>query len=124
MAATVTTLIQGTRRVVLQLDNDGGAEAAVTKLDISTLLNGNGDVPTKIAIEEVQYDIQGYDNVLLTTDRTSDGIDLNLSGQGAQSWVGVGGLTDKGTGNTGDLQLTTSGTGGFYSITVSIKVKS
>lgn len=121
-AVTSQTLVDGERNVVMKFTNvsDGTGEAAVLKVDVSTLAGA----PTSVKITKVEYDIQGM-SVNLLWDATSDVSALILgSGQGCMDFRDVGGLSNNaGTGVTGDLLLTTVGhtLGDTYSIVLRMK---
>ncbi len=71
MVDTVTTQIlnDGPRNTTIKLTNvsDGTGEAAVTKVDVSTL----SEAPSKVRIDKIVYDIQGM-TVQLLWDATAD----------------------------------------------------
>lgn len=120
-----TVLFNGKQRYSIELRNtsDGTGETNVKKVDISTLVGplGQGQAPTHVAIEKVQYAIQGFSSVLLSFDRTSDVNALVLpAGNGLKDFSKVYGLVDVGTGDTGDVLLTTRGAvnGATYDITL------
>lgn len=117
MADTVTTkvLFNGTSDYVVQLTNrsDGTGESAVVKIDKSTLLNSAGVEPTRINIRKIVYNVDGM-RVDLLWDHTSDGLIATIggitnAGVGEICYDEVGGNCDTGTGDTGDVLLTTSG---------------
>jgi hypothetical protein len=119
----------GTRRRVVKLINisDGTGESDVVKVDVSALVGPDGTAPTYIAIDEVQWSIQGFTSVRLEWDATTDDEALVLAaGNGYLNFTNVGGLVDpKSSGTTGDLLLTTAGavSGATYDITLSLRLK-
>lgn len=131
MADTVDSkvLFAGTRRRVVKLTNisDGTGESDVVKVDVSALIGPDGSAPTSVAIEEVQWSIQGFTSVRFEFDATTDDEALTLSaGNGFMNFRDVGGVVDpKSTGTTGDLLLTTAGavSGATYDITLVLRLK-
>ena len=131
MADTVDSLVvfKGQRRYSVRLTNvsDGTGESAVPKVDISTLTGPNGIAPTKTVVEEIQWSIQGFTNVSLFWDHTTDDEIAKLgSGNGYFNFRQLGGLTDPASaGGTGDILLTTAGavSGATYDITLVIRLK-
>jgi len=128
-AVNSTVIIDGDRNYVIHMDNvsDGTGEAAVKKIDISTLTFSDGTVPTMLKLMEVQYAIQGFTYVQLLWDATTDDEMVTLpTGSGVISFDGIGGKADpQSTGTTGDVMLTTAGaaSGASYDITAVFKKK-
>jgi len=128
-AVNSTVIIDGDRNYVIHMDNvsDGTGEAAVKKIDISTLTFSDGTVPTMLKLMEVQYAIQGFTYVQLLWDATTDDEIVTLpTGSGVISFDGIGGKADpQSTGTTGDVMLTTAGaaSGASYDITAVFKKK-
>ena len=84
--------------------SDGTGEAAVAKVDISTLVGA----PTAVKIRKVQWSTSGMD-VAILFDHTTDDRVLVLSGQGFLDF-GTDGLKDPASaGATGDILFTTIG---------------
>lgn len=113
MADTVSTkvIINNTVDYVVQLMNrsDGTGESAVVKIDKSTLTGPGGAEPSSLRIRKIKYDCNGM-GVDLFWDHTSDVKFASLgSGHGCFDYNDVGGLTDTGSGDTGDVLLTTAG---------------
>lgn len=131
MADTVDTLDvhKGTLRYIVRFTNisDGTGEAAVVKVDKSTLLSVFGAEPSKLIVEEIEYSIQGFTSVRLHWDHTTDDeISVLPSGSGFKTYKAGNGLVDPGsTGDTGDILLTTAGavSGATYDITLSLRLK-
>lgn len=123
-AVTSRVLNNGPRTYVAHLTNisDGTGESAVVKVDISTLLLANGLAPTKVAIGEAQWSIQGFTSVRILWDHTTDDTALVLGqGNGYLDFSTIGNLPDPASaGGTGDILLTTAGTtsGNTYDITL------
>lgn len=112
------------RRHYLRLLNtsDSTGESAVTKLDISAFTLPSGDAATKINIQEISWDVQGFEAIKLSWDATTDD-DINImSGQGYEDYRDLGGLKNSlATGWNGDLLLSTLGTamsGDTYSVLI------
>lgn len=119
------TLISGSKRIVRRFTNvsDGTGESAVVKFDKSTFTGGTGSAPTKLNIEWVQWNIQGFSSVRLLWDATTDDEALVLSGNGYKDFREVGLLVDPAsTGTTGDIMFTTAGavSGATYDIVISV----
>ena len=119
MADTVNTLVTFSSKnyYAIQLNNqsDGTGESAVTKVDMSTFAGPNGGAaPSRIVIEEITYDINGFEGVKLYGDTSAAGTDLvgvTLSGSGYRDYRPVGGLQLTNVDGTGDLLLSTISTG-------------
>lgn len=123
MAAAVHTAIQGNNVMVLNVRGIYSAadETDTNILDISTFAGPNvGGPPSKVRIDEIWWAINGFSYVLLEFDRTTDYTIDYFSGQGFMDFRPEGGKVDKGTGNTGDLFLTTGG--GAANATYSLKI--
>ena len=131
MADVVDTkvLFNGTRKYSVRLTNvsDGTGEAAVIKVDISTLTGPLGIAPTAVKVKEILWSIQGFTSVRLFWDHTTDDeISVLAAGNGYANYEGVGGVMDpRTTGGTGDILLTTAGTtiGSTYDITLVLELK-
>lgn len=115
-------IFQGGSRYAIKLlcVSDASGESDVVKIDISTLTLFNGTPCTRLAIEEIEWDVQGFDYVKLSFDRGTDQVAQLMSGRGSVSYQHLGYNFDKGTGGTGDLLLTSVGAvnGATYDITV------
>lgn len=142
MADTVTTRVLRndgqSNKYVVHLTNvsDGVGEAAVVKVDISTLAvrDGIAGGPTKVctytAIEKIEYNVNGM-TVTLAWDHTADDTIAVLGAaagavSGCLSFEKEGGLVDpKSAGGTGDIVLTTTGQalGDTYDIKLYVKLK-
>jgi hypothetical protein len=130
MADTVSTVLawNGAQRgeYVSRFTNrsDGTGESAVVKIDASTLANAAGVAPSKIQIDRIEYAVSGFAHVLLQWDRTSDvTIAVLPVGSGIMDFSWFGGFNDPGTGDTGDVLLTTNGAvaGAAYDLTIYYK---
>lgn len=125
-----TNVIQsnGGRYYVAQFlnESDGTGESAVTKVDISTLTDAQGNTATYSAIDRIQYVVTGFNYVTLYWDATTDDEIAVLKGSGFLDWSAEGGNVDpKSTGSTGDIKLTTDGAadGAGYDITIWLRPK-
>lgn len=124
-------LFSGNNKYIVRLTNvsDGTGEANVTKVDRSALAGpDDGNAPGKIVIEEIQYDVQGFEGVVLEWDATTDEPLAVLAGQGIKEYKRFGGLVPDtvGTGADGDILLTTNGTaaaGDTYDILIICRLK-
>lgn len=130
MADTVDiqTIYSGPRRLALKFSgySDGTGEVDVVKVDKSTLTGPNGSEPSKLVIEEIEWNIQGYNYIILEWDRTSDQeIAVLGKGSGYKDYRPYGGLVDNASGGTGDVVLTTSGatSGASYDIAIVLRLK-
>ena len=115
MADTVSTqLIQdGDRLAIMKFTNisDGTGEAAVLKVDVSTLANHTrtGRVCDRVHIERVFYDLSGM-TVDILWDANVDLLAFSVSGSDWLDFRKVGPITNNGgAGVTGDIKFTTSG---------------
>lgn len=125
MADTVVTrtIIDSKPKAVFIFGNasDGVGEAAVLKIDISTLDSG----ATKVRITRVKWAIAPGMNVTVLFDHTSDDTVLILNGDGEFTRDDLaGGVIDPASaGGTGDILFTTSGqaAGDGYTILMEIE---
>lgn len=131
MADTVDSLdlYKGPERYALRLTNisDGTGESAVVKVDKSALTAGyTGAAPSKLVVEEIWYNIQGFTSVRLHWDHTTDDEIAVLSGSGYLDLTKFGGMVDPASaGDTGDIILTTNGniSGATYTIVLVVRLK-
>ena len=119
----------GWRRVIAQLRgvSDGTGETDVQKIDISELRTTDGRVPTRTAVEWIQYSVSEGWSVLLEWDRSPNSVIVRLTGSGELDWTKTGGKPDASEAGdrTGDIQLTTVGAAAndSYDITICLKLK-
>jgi hypothetical protein len=112
MADTVDTLVllNGKRRYRVRLLNasDGTGESSVVKVTKSALTNLNGVAPTKLSIEKIEYNIQGFSSVRLYWNHTTpDEIAFLPAGAGWIVYEPM--ISDPGSaGGTGDIILFTA----------------
>lgn len=104
--------------------SDGTGEADVAKVSLSSLIGPDGTAPTRAKLEELQWDVYGWSAIQLEWDGTTDTPAQILSGQGARIYPkGTGPVMDA-TGGTGNLLLTTIGTGAAnYSYDIYIRLR-
>ena len=104
MAVTSTTINDGDRLAVLRFTNDGDAESAVVKVDVSEL----SPVPTKVRILKVDYSVADGD-VQMFFDATTDVLAMTLPQNHSNQldFSSYGGLPNNaGSGVTGDVAFT------------------
>lgn len=127
--------LAGFRRGVVHLiaDDETENEENSTKVVLASLKTPSGEAATRMAIDRINYEIEGYDSIKLHLD-DSEGTTVAIMGAGSGEicFDKVGGkvsssdITKDGD-LSGDLLLTSdlgSGNLGSYSITVSIRPKS
>ena len=116
---TTTTIADNPREAVFAFQYqyvDTGNESAVTKIDVSSLVNNsNGDPCTGVRILECWWIIQGM-TVEVLADAIIDYIVMHLAEnqQGYHNFEKFGGLpstSSYGTSPTGDVLFTTTGAG-------------
>jgi len=119
---------QGNRRVVVKLsgESDGTGESDVVKIDLSDLKTLNGNVPTRTAIEKIEYSVWGMICKLEWDRAPHKVIYIMNDSEGVISWERIGGFVDPGGDDrTGDILLTTTSgaAGDTYEITLTIRLK-
>ena len=114
-AVTTTTVIDGARNAVIYCTNtsDGTGEAAVVKVDVSTLSSlQNGTACTGVRLEKVVFSTAGM-AVKLLWDATTDVIAVELPADYSDTldYSDLSGLPNvaAASGKTGDIVLTTIG---------------
>lgn len=132
MADTVDTIVMysSPRRRKIRITNisDGTGESGVVKIDKSALTGPDGTEPSKLVVEEIDWDIDGM-QVRLFWDHTTDDEIAVLSGAGYRDYTSGGkthGLVDPGSaGDTGDILLTTNAhtAGDGYDIMITVRLK-
>jgi hypothetical protein len=123
---------QGNKRVIVRLSGvtDGTGETDVKKVDLDDLKTLGGNVPSRTAIEWIEYDVFGI-TCLLEWDRAPNAeiTRLNASAtntSGRFDWTQFGGKVDPGGDDrTGDILLTTTNadSGDSYEIVMCIRLK-
>ena len=116
MADAVATkiIIDGDRNVVQKFTNvsDGSGEAAVVKVDVSSLAtNSRGDACTGVVIEKIWWQCIGMKvQILFDASTNVFCIELGENQSGNQDYTNFGGLpNNSGSGKTGDVLFTTVG---------------
>lgn len=130
MADTVDTIVvrNSPREYVVRLTNvsDGTGESAVAKVTLSSLTGPGLVAPTAVSLQELTWNIQGFNSVRLFWDHTTDDEMEVLSGVGYKSYRELSGLMDpRSVGGTGNVLLTTAGaaSGNTYDITLCFRLK-
>lgn len=112
----------GPRTVVVHYTDisDGTGLTDQVILDVSTYTLTNGNAATKAAIQEVQWNMQGFTDLVIEWDHTTDEVALVLNGNGYKDFSLSGNLNSRGTGQTGDVLLTTVGAaaGSTFDLTI------
>ena len=124
-AVATTTIIDGPRKAVIYCTDtsDGDGEAAVTKVDVSSLSQSPDlDTCTGVRLEKVVFSNVGM-GVKILWDATADVIALELPADYSDTidFSDISGLPNyAGSGKTGDIQFTTVGatSGDTYSVTL------
>lgn len=123
----------GFRKGVVHLvaDDESENEENSTKIALASLKTTSGDAATRLAVDQINYEIAGYEWVKLHLD-DSEGTTIAIMGPGSGEVCFMGGklsseaISESGD-LSGDLMLTSSlGSGnlGSYSITVTVRPKS
>lgn len=127
-AVNVLVLNNSPHHYVVQLQNqsDGTGEAAVIKVDKSTLTGPDGTEPSKLKLEKIKGNVNGMQVRLLWDHDTDDELMTLGPGDYNLDFRDVGGLKDPASaGGTGDVLLTTNGhsAGDSYDITLYFRKK-
>lgn len=116
-AVTTQTIQDGDRIAIMKFTNisDGTGEAAVTKVDVSTLSKESRTEKTctAVKIQQIFYSLSGM-SVDILWDATADQICFTVSdsSSGDFDFRDIGALTNNaGAGKTGDIKFTTVGAG-------------
>jgi len=128
MAASTLTVFQGNNVFCYNVRGvfNASDETDTVVIDLSAKAGPNGGVaPTKLRIDEIFWTINGYNYIMLEFDRTTDVVIDYFAGQGYMDYSRMGGKIDNGTGNTGDLLLTSAGgaSGGNFSFLIKGRFK-
>jgi hypothetical protein len=115
----VETMFQGQRMLLVHIyDNYVDANLAKSKVvDLSTFTMALGDTCARVSIEQIDFNVQGG-NVTLEWDRTTDQNIGTFTGFNRRLWTVP--KKDGGTGETGDILLTTDCLGGSYDIELTL----
>jgi len=106
--------------------SDGTGESDVVKIDKSSLIGPKGVEPARIKVMDISWDISGWEGINLEWDGSTDAVAFVLSTNGYEDFAKVGGLVADNSDGTGDLLLTTVGTGASgdtYTITLNCRLK-
>jgi len=128
-AVQTNVIFNGDSKLVLQLLNasDGTGEALVAKVASASYTGPNApQVTGYFTIEEIKWDVQGFTNVDLYFDETTNIPAAKMSGYGYVNYKEAGGLTDPvNAGSTGNILLSTAGAfaGATYDITLVLRKK-
>lgn len=124
MADTVSSIVvtDSPRQYVIALTciSDGTGETNVVKVDKSAINPSTAGIePVALDLQSARWTIQGFTSVQIKWDHTADVIAALLSGGGyddytqpgpqLQDLMNLGGRADSGTGQTGDILLTSVG---------------
>ncbi len=120
MSIAIQVLADGPRNAVFKLTNDNGdAETAALKIDVSTLSGFNGRIPTAVRIEKIIYLLSGM-QVQLLWDATTDVLAIELVPDAGDTvdFRDFPLVNNAGAGKTGDILLSTinASAGDSYSI--------
>jgi hypothetical protein len=120
----VKVLRSSTKAHTVRLTNvsDATGEAAVVKIDRSTLLNSAGVEPVSLSISEIKWVMQGFTSVRLFWDATADDEIAVLSGTSGHRCYDPPMNDPRSAGNVGDILLTTAGAaaGATYDIEITV----
>jgi hypothetical protein len=131
MAATTTkeVIFQGHRKyaIKVQCTDDGSGLTGYSVVDISTLTGFTGMPITYTALEEAEWDVQGYNYIQLYWDHTTPAPMMTMgAGNGNVSYEHIGYLFDpKTAGGTGDILVSTNGAiaGASFDFTIVIQLR-
>lgn len=132
MAATVKTMIKGSRKLVIDVTNtwSGADETNTVIVDRSTLVGPNGGIPAQIRIDDVTFvSTPGLEILKLSWDFATDEVIEIFSGPGYIDYKPFGGKSPSGTPASvteGDVLLSTVGgaAGDAYSLLIHCTLKS
>jgi len=96
------------------------ADSAAVKFDLSNFPKVDGKDATRVSIVNVKWACSSGFSVSVLFDRATPNPARPMILAGNGSWEGQ--IKDKGTGNTGDIQFTTSGTAGTYWVEMEVSV--
>ena len=121
-------LFSDSRRYHIQITNesDGTGESAVAKINKSALSDVNGIEPKALDLIWVNYQVNGFNYIVLEWDHTTNDEILVLSGNGERDFKSSHSLKDPiSAGSTGDVVLTTDGAidGASYDIEMMFKLR-
>lgn len=113
------------RETESQSDSYTANETNVRKIALSDMALPDGTAASKMVVEKITYNINGFTGVSLSWDRDPDNIIAYLQGSDMLDYTRRGGLVDTAEGGTGDVLLTTYGGSedSTYHITVEFRLK-
>ncbi len=120
MTIAIQVLADGPRNAIFKLTNDNGdAETAALKVDVSTLSGFNDSLPSEVRIEKIEYSLSGM-QVNILWDATTDVVAWQLTPDSGNElcFRSAPLVNNAGAGKTGDILFTTIGAsaGDSYSI--------
>lgn len=122
---------KGPRRVIVNCTNysDGTGEADAIKIKRTDMRNSNGQVPQKLIIEKVEYDISGMTVHIEYNNTNSDKVAVLYGSSGILDFTTHGGFmptyeTDDGLTGVGDIVFTTANetAADSYNITLTVRL--
>lgn len=112
---------------LLGLATESEDETNVRKIVLADMAKQDGTAPSKMVVDKIEYDCSGFSNIKLLWERDLDVVIARFPGSsdGVLDYTKEGGRADDGTGETGDLMLTTLGgdTNDSYSIRIEFRLK-
>ena len=142
MADTTSVLLDGPRHLSILMTNDGSTETNAVKIDRDATSHTNGTdgvaggslatVPRKtldkLALEEIWWSIDGFDNVILSWDFSTDETMMVLAaGEGLiqfqDNGVRAPNTARGGTATDGDVLLTTPTAAGTENYTIKARFR-
>lgn len=122
---------KGIRRVIVKCTNisDGTGEDDAIKIKRTDMKNSDGDIPKKLIIEKIDYDVSGMTVYVEYNNANSDRVAVLTDSAGCMDFNSIGGYaptyeTADGENDVGDIVLTTDGEslGDSYDITLTVKL--
>ena len=119
---------EGHRRVVVLCtnDSDGTGEDDVIKVKRTDMLTTNGDTPTKLVIEKIDYSILGMHVEVGYNNPNEERVAILPPGDGCMDFRDTGGFTpedDTEDSGGGDIVFTTIDASSGYSYTIELTVR-
>jgi len=122
---TVTKIYDGDRRCSYRFTNesDGTGESNIRKIDLDDLVRSDGTVPKSLSLDEINYDVNGFNYVVIKWDRSPNDFPIEvMKGTNSKSYRDLGYLHDPGreVSGTGYVLISTDGgaDGSSYNIVV------
>lgn len=120
------TMGDNQRRICVQVDGvvaTSGDASDVVTVDRSDLIGPAGAIPSKLVIERLEWDIQGFNEVTLEWDEATDELIARLTDQGIRDYRAEGGLVPNSafaSAADGDILLTTVGGADLSKLSIKI----